>query len=198
MRARLIATRRTATIAATLILIAGALAAKPANYLLQADRSAVAFETDYGGAGLKITGKMPVAKADLSLDFAHIAASAVTVEVNAAGATTSNPLATEAMTGVKVLDTHSFPTIHFQSTTIRATKSGADVSGNITIHGVTKPITMTAQFYRQQGTQAGDMRNLSILLTGAISRAAFGAGGFPDLVGDQVRLKILARIALDG
>lgn len=183
---------------AIFLLAAAPLSAKPVAYHLQPEKSVVAFETDYGSDGLKISGKMPVATAALSLDFARVAASTVSVDVTAAEAVTSNPLATEAMIGAKVLDVAAYPTIHFQSTAIRQKGDAAEVDGNITIRGVTRPITMTARFYRQQGTVAGDMRNLSILLTGAVSRAAFGATGFADMVGDQVRLKILARITLDG
>lgn len=189
---------RRSLLSALFLLAAAPLCAQPATYRLQPEKSVVAFETDYGPGGLKISGRMPVATAALHLDFARVAASTVSVDVNAAGAVTSNPLATEAMNGAKVLDVATYPVIHFESTAIRADGDTATVTGNITIRGITRPMTMIARFYRQQGTAAGDMRNLSILLTGAVSRAAFGAAGFPDLVGDQVRLKILARITLDG
>jgi polyisoprenoid-binding protein YceI len=173
-------------------LAAPALAA-PVPYTLQADKSVVGFETDFTG-GIKITGKMPVAEADLRIDFDSVAASRFDVTVTAAKASTSNPLATQAMTGAKVLNVADFPTIHFASTKIRAKGAGAEVTGNMTIRGVTKPVTMSAQIYRQKGTTAGDRTNLSILLVGSISRKSFGAAGFPDMVGDEVRLKILARI----
>jgi polyisoprenoid-binding protein YceI len=174
------------------VLAAPALAA-PVPYDLQADKSVVGFETDFTG-GIKITGRMPVASADLSIDFNSVAGSRFDVTVSAAKASTSNPLATQAMTGGKVLDVAEFPTIHFESTKIRPKGAGAEVTGNMTIRGVTKPVTMSAQIYRQKGSAAGDRTNLSILLTGSISRKAFGAAGFPDMVGDEVRLKILARI----
>ncbi len=167
--------------------------AEPVPYTLQAARSVVGFETDFTG-GILITGRMPVAEADLRIDFDAVAASRFDVTVDAAKASTSNPLATEAMTGAKVLAVRDFPTIHFASTRVRAKGAGAEVTGDMTIRGVTKPVTMTARIYRQKGTVEGDRTNLSILLTGAISRSAFGAAGFPDMVGDEVRLKILARI----
>jgi polyisoprenoid-binding protein YceI len=167
--------------------------AEPVSYTLQAEKSVVGFETDFTG-GIPIKGRMPVSSADLRIDFDRVAASRFDVTVSAADATTSNPLATEAMTGGKVLNVADFPTIHFVSKTIRPDGDGARVTGDMTIRGVTRPVTMTAQIYRQKGSAAGDRSNLSIVLTGAISRAAFGAAGFPDMVGDEVRLKILARI----
>ena len=172
--------------------------AEPVPYLLQPDRSTVAFETDYGNQGLKIKGQMPVAAADLTLDLDRVAGSQVNVSVNAAKASTSNPLATEAMTGKSVLFTREFPTIRFESTRIRPAGDGAEISGNMTIRGVTRPVTLAARIYRQNGPAEGDLSNLSILLTGAVSRSAFGATGFADMVGDEVRLKILARIGRGG
>ncbi len=173
--------------------LAVAAAATPVSYTLQPDKSVVGFETDFTG-GILITGKMPVAEADLRIDFDSVSASRFDVTVTAAKATTSNPLATEAMTGTRVLNVRDFPTIHFTSTKIRPKGEGAEVTGNMTIRGVTRPVTMSARIYRQKGTAQGDRTNMSILLTGSISRKAFGAAGFPDMVGDEVRLKILARI----
>ncbi|MCX7889821.1 MAG: YceI family protein [Rhodobacteraceae bacterium] len=186
--------RRLTAALAALVAFSLTAAAAPVSYALQADRSVVAFETDYGDQGLKIRGRMPVLKADLVLDFDAVANSSVTVSVDAAGSTTSNPLATEAMLGRTVLDTRAYPTIDFQSTGVRRNGDGAKVTGNLTVRGVTRPVTFDAVIYRQKGTEAGDRSNLSILLTGAISRSAFGASGFADLVGDEVRLRILARI----
>ena len=182
-----------ALLALGLPMVGQPLHAEPVPYTLQADKSVVGFETTFTG-GIPIKGRMPVTSADLSIDFDRVAASSFEVTVNAAKASTSNPLATEAMTGARVLDVSDFPTIHFASTKIRSSGAGADVTGNMTIRGVTRPVTMSAQIYRQKGTTEGDRTNLSILLTGSISRKAFGAAGFPEMVGDEVRLKILARI----
>lgn len=187
------------SIALALILTATPpLAAAPAHYLLEPEKSVVAFETDFGGGAARITGKMPVLAADLTIDFDRVAASHVAVTLDAAHADTSNPLATEAMMGAKVLDTAEFPQITFESTAVRAAGDGASVTGNLTIRGVTRPVTLDARIYRQKGTAEGDRSSLSILLTGTVSRSAFGASGFPDMVGDDVRLKILARIRRDG
>ena len=56
-------------------------------------------------------------------------------------------------------------------------------------------MTLAASIYRQQGSADGDLSHLTIRLTGAVQRSAFGATGWNDMVGDEVRLDILARIA---
>ncbi|MFZ5710158.1 MAG: YceI family protein [Pseudomonadota bacterium] len=168
--------------------------AAPVAYLLQPDLSVVAFETDFGTSGLTITGRMPIAAASLAIDFANLADSRVEVTMDAARARTSNPLATGAMLGPRVLAVATYPTLRFESTAIRARGAGAEVAGNLTIRDVTRPVTLAARIYRQTGTEAGDLSRLSVLLTGKIDRSDFGAGGFPNMVGSEVRLKILARI----
>ena len=174
------------------LLLATPAIAAPEIYNLQPELSSVGFETDFGPD--KISGTMPVSTANLTLDFARVAGCKVAVTLNAAGAKASFPFAAQAMRGPKVLDTAEFPEISFVSTAVKAEAQGATVTGQITIRGVTQPTSFHAEIYRQQGTAEGDLRHLTIRLTGAIQRSAFGAVGWRDMVGDEVRLTILARI----
>lgn len=173
---------------------AGQAAARPLTYGLNAAGSVVGFEVDLGQTPM--AGTMPVVHADIRLDFDRAAASRVVVTLNPAAARMALPFATEAMRGPEVLATKSFPDIRFESTSVRAKGDGATVEGRITIRGVTKPIILAARLSRPKGTAPGYRDELTIRLTGAVSRAAFGASGFADLVGDQVRLDIRAHIRL--
>ena len=176
-----------------LILIQTVAFAVPATYALEPENSTVGFETDFGVD--KITGRMPVTRADLTLDFDKVAASTIAVTLNVAGADASFPFAAQALKGPKVLDARQFPTMTFQSTSVRAKGDGAVVQGLLTIRGIAKPVTMQAEIYRQKGYQDGDLSHLTVRLRGAVNRSDFGATGWSDMVGDQVRLDILARIA---
>jgi polyisoprenoid-binding protein YceI len=167
-------------------------AAAPGHYILDADASTVAFAWDFGPD--EIEGRMPVSRADLTIDFARVADSTVDVAVNVAGAEAGFPFATQAMKGPKVLDAARFPEIVFHSTRVSREGDGARIEGNITIRGVTRPAILSAQIYRRAGSAEGDLSRLSVLLTGAVSRSAFGATGWSDLAGDEVRLRILARL----
>jgi len=183
---------RLTCLALTLGLAAPAAFAAPAAYVLEPEKSTVGFETDFGPD--RITGSMPVLKADLTLDFASPANSTVDVTLNAAGAQASFPFATQAMRGPKVLDAGANPTIHFVSTRVRPSGDGAEVDGKITIRGVTKPVTLDARIYQQQGSAKGDLTHMTLRLTGSVNRSDFGAVGWSDMVGDEVRLDILARV----
>jgi polyisoprenoid-binding protein YceI len=167
--------------------------AAPADYVLEPDRSTVGFETDFGPD--LITGRMPVSEADLTLDFDRAANSTVAVTLDVSQAEASFPFAAQAMKGPKVLDAASHPTIRFESTSVAAEGSGARVSGKLTIRGVTRPASLRAEIYQQTGSAPGDLSHLTVRLTGAVLRSDFGATGWSDMVGDEVRLDILARIA---
>lgn len=181
-----------ATLAA-LALTALPATARPVPYILEADKSSVGFETDFGPD--LITGDMPVKTADLILDFDRVENSQIAVALDVTGAKASFPFAAQALKGPKVLDSKSFPEMSFQSTAIRPDGDGAAVDGLLTIRGVTRPVTLDAMIWRQKGTEAGDLSQLTVRLTGAVQRSDYGATGWSDMVGDEVRLTILARIA---
>lgn len=173
--------------------LSGPAMAAPQPYHLDGDASSVGFETDFGPD--RITGAMPVTRADLVIDFDSLANCRVDVTLDASGADASFPFAAQAMKGPKVLDTDSHPEIAFRSTSVRPMGDGAEVTGDVTIRGVTRPMILTATIWRQRGTEAGDRSRLTVRLTGRVNRSDFGATGWSDMVGDEVRLTIIARIA---
>jgi polyisoprenoid-binding protein YceI len=177
----------------TTVLLALPAGAETLAYRLDATASVVGFSVRFAGG--PITGQMPVTRADLTLDFDRVANCRIDVTLDASRAQASFPFAAQAMKAADVLDTGRHPAIRFASTRVRADGAGAVVDGNLTIRGVTRPVRLAAQLYRQKGTAEGDRSRLSIRLTGSVSRAAFGATGWADLVGDTVAIDILARIA---
>lgn len=182
-------------LAVLICLLPGLAFAKPQSYRLDAARSTVAFEVDFGPD--VISGDMPVKAADMTLDFDRPDDSRVTVTLDAAGATAGFPFATQALAGPRVLATGEFPEILFETTVFRAQPgpgARAEIDGNLTIRGVTRPVTLAAEIFRQQGRSDGDLSALSVHMNTAVSRAAYGADGWSDLVGDEVRIRIVARI----
>lgn len=166
--------------------------ASPVPYQLDPATSHVGFETDFGPD--KITGSFPISAAKIAIDFQDLRQSTIEVVIDAAKAEASFPFAAQAMKGPKVLDTGDYPSITFTSGDISREGDTAKIVGQATIRDVTKPIDLTATLYQVQGAAPGDYSHLTIRITGAVSRSAFGATGWADMVGDQVRFDILARI----
>jgi len=165
----------------------------PQRYRLDAARSTVAFSYMIGDT--VNSGQMPVKSADMRLDLDNVPASRVDVVLDAAQARAGFFLATQALRDASVLDTVTHPEIRFRSTRITGDLSGATITGDLTVRGITRVVTLDAGLYRQRGTQPGDRDNLTVLLTGSVSRSAFGATGYAGLVGDLIGIRIVARIA---
>ena len=178
-------------------LIAALLTAAPAlavttDYVLDPTASTVAFETDFGPD--IITGSIPLLMADLRLDFDQVTNCTVAVTLDVSGAKASFPFAAQALKGPKVLDARTHPQMTFQSTSVAPAGTAADVTGNLTIRGVTRVVTLRAELFRPAGSAADDFSRLTVRLTGRVNRSDFGATGWADMVGDEVRILITARI----
>ena len=184
-------------IAAFLLLIPTISFAAPVAYTLQADRSEVGFV--YTLTGAQNRGSMPVRTADITIDVTQFANSSVDVTLDVRQARTGLVFATEALKAPSVLNAQNHPTIRFQSTVIRPNdprnlSAGGKIDGNLTIRGVTRPVTLNAAVFRQQGTAEGDLTQLSFRISGSVQRSAFGAAGYNDIVSDEIQLDIAARV----
>jgi polyisoprenoid-binding protein YceI len=82
----------------------------------------------------------------------------------------------------------------FVSTSVAAKGQKARIRGNLTLNGVTRPVTLDAAFYGA-GTmpaQMGGKENVGFKATGTILRSQFGLGFGIPMVGDEVKLDISA------
>lgn len=198
MRAKL--TRRALMIGALAALATPGHAA-PQRYLLNEANSTVSFHFVLNGA--RQTGSVPVRTADIRVDPSNLTASSATVTADIRNARSGLIFVTQALLGASVLDAENHPIVTFTSTLIRLgargrISEGAQLEGLLTLRGVTRPVTLDAVLSRPAGTAADDLSVLNVALSGALSRSAFGATGFPDLVDDTVTLDIRAEIRAQG
>ncbi|GAC1365414.1 MAG: hypothetical protein NVSMB32_08910 [Actinomycetota bacterium] len=128
--------------------------------------------------------------------------STVTASIDAASIDTGDPNRDAHLRSPDFLDVEKYPTIDFKSTSVTH-KGGGDfsVTGDLTLHGITKPITLSAEFlgvvtHSQMGTRMG------ISATGEVNRDDFNmlynapleTGGF--LLGKTVKLELEAEAVL--
>ncbi|NOD83658.1 YceI family protein [Ruegeria sp. HKCCD6119] len=166
-------------------------------YILSDEGTRVGFTFDL--AGVTQSGTMPIRTADVQIDTGRLQNSQVTVTLDVSKARTRLPFARMPMLSPSVLDAKQHPTIRFVSTDIQLgaegrISDGARITGDLTVRGVTRPITLEANLYRQAGSAANDLSRLTFGLKGALNRHDFGASGYPDLVDDTVGLDIRAEI----
>ena len=78
---------------------------------------------------------------------------------------------------------------------IAATLGGS--KGTLWSYFASKEVLFAAVIDRREGMAEGARSHLSIHLDGLLRRSDFGATGWSDMVGDEVRLHIVARIDLE-
>lgn len=73
-------------------------------------------------------------------------------------------------------------------------KDRARITGNLTLNGITKPVTLDTAFYGAGKMPAamGGKENVGFTARGTINRSDFGIGFFVPMVGDAVTLEIAA------
>ena len=94
------------------------------------------------------------------------------------------------------LDVEKFPTITFKSTSVEPGGNGGKITGDLTIHGVTHPITLEVEGPEPELKDPWGFHRIGGSATGKLSRKEFGltwnsaleAGGV--LVGDEVKITI--------
>ena len=82
----------------------------------------------------------------------------------------------------------------FVSTRVVATGQKAKITGNLTLNGVTRPVTLDAAFYGagKMPAQMGGKENVGFKATATIQRSQFGLGMAVPMVSDAVKLDISA------
>ena len=180
-------------------LMPGRGAARSVAYRLDEAQSQVGFA--FNLSGLRQNGTMPVRLADIHIDPNNLIRSEVDVSLDVSKAKTVLGFATRAMTGPDVLHAAAFPTIRFRSRSVtlgadQRISNGATITGDVTIRDVTAPLTLQADIFRPQGSAPDDLSQLTVNLKGSVSRSQFGAGGYADLVADEVMLDIRAVIGV--
>lgn len=126
----------------------------------------------------------------LTLDPAKPAAAKVDIEIPMSGITTTSAKLTEHLKGADFFDAAKFPTGRFQSTAVQASGTDATITGNLTLKGVTKRVTLKAKF---TGAGKGPMNQLETVAfeaTTTIKRSDFGISYGIPFVPDEVPLQI--------
>jgi len=89
-------------------------------------------------------------------------------------------------------DAEKYPAMTFESTGIKSKgEKNYKLTGNLTIHGVTKPVVLDLTYRGQTSNPMNSKLTSSFQITGTIKRSDFEVGGkFPEaIVSDIVRIK---------
>ena len=164
------------------------------TYVLDPSHTTIGFVTRHAMV-TKVRGSFEEYTGTATIDGANPAASSLEVTIQAASLNTRNADRDAHVRSADFLDVETYPEITFRSTDFAVNGDEVEVTGDLTIRGVTKSITIPFEF---QGAAKDPFGNDRIGFEGQapISRADFGltwnaaleTGGF--LVADKVVLEL--------
>lgn len=143
-----------------------------------------------------VTGRFDNFSGTIDLNKADMEKSSVAFDIDATSINTGNADRDKHLRSADFFDVEKFPNITFQSTKIKKTGENTfDVTGNFTMHGVAKEITLPVTFLGETkgprgGTVAGfeTSTKLDRKAYGIVWNRALDAGGA--ILGDEVTITI--------
>lgn len=132
-------------------------------------------------------GRFDDVSGTLAFDDQNPAQSSVDLKISTGSVDTASPKRDNHLKSPDFFNARQFPTITFKSKSVKKTGDGSyDVEGDLTLHGVTKavtiPVTRTGVAAGNRGTRAG----YEAIFT--IKRSDYGMKNMLEMLGDEVRI----------
>jgi len=161
-----------------------------AKYSIDPTHTQVEFTYSHFGFS-NITGRFDQVTGEFDLNTDNLAKSKISIEI---------PISSMS-TGVAKLDTHlqtadffdvaKYPTANFKSTMVHVVSAKElHVMGNLTIHGVTKPVTLNVTVNKIAEHPLRKLPTAGFDAVTTIKRSDFGIGAYAPAVSDEVTLNI--------
>lgn len=140
----------------------------------------------------KVHGKFAKVNARIELDPSDITKSTVVATIDTSTVDTGEAARDNDLRSANFFDVAKFPTATFASTFVSKNGNGLVVAGNLTLHGVTQPVTLTVDGPNGPVPGMGGKQHSGFAATTTLSRSAFGIGPkMPAaMVGDEIKLSI--------
>ncbi|MGD0957479.1 MAG: YceI family protein [Candidatus Acidiferrales bacterium] len=136
-----------------------------------------------------VQGEFTKISGTVMLDDQDVSKSSVSVTIDATSIDTRVSRRDDDLKSEHFLNVAQFPTITFQSTKVAKSGDGLKVTGNLTIRGVTKEVTLDVTGPTAPVKAMGGLRR-GAAATVKINRQDFGVSADPGMVGDDVTIQI--------
>jgi polyisoprenoid-binding protein YceI len=159
------------------------------TYVIEPSHSMPRFEYSHFGYSLQLS-RFDKVSGSITLDRAKKTGS-IDVTIDAKSVNTGSTLFNEHIQGEDFLDTANYPTITFKSS--KVTFDGdkvASVDGNLTIKGITKPVTLAVNSFLCMPHPMMKKDACGATATAKVKRSDFNMGKYAPYVGDEVTLTI--------
>src|SRR5436305_7575671 len=122
----------------------------------------------------KVHGRFGNIGGSIVMNEADVTKSTVNITIDVSTVDTGVAPRDNDLKGANIFDVAQFPTATFVSTSVTKSAGGLTVTGNLTLHGVTKPVTLNVEGPTGPVPGMDKKQHEGFSATTTISRAAFG------------------------
>jgi polyisoprenoid-binding protein YceI len=176
---------------AALVCLAGSASAVRADdYNVDPVHSSISFKIAHAGISW-VHGRFNELSGSFTIDPESADKCSFALEIKAESVDTNNAKRDTHLKSPDFFNVKQFPTITFKSTSVKAIKDGYEVTGDLTLHGVTRPVTFALLGGRKVELPKGVGR-IGFWTDFAIKRSDFAVGDdkFKGALGDEVPISI--------
>lgn len=167
-------------------------AVPPGHYTLDRYHWSIVFDVDHFHY-TRFAMRFDRANAQLDWRAGGLEQAAVEATIDAASLDTNVPVLDRMVKGTDLLDVARYPQIRFVSTRfVRTGDARGTLTGDLTIHGVTAPVTLDVTFNGYAPNPLTKQPTLGFTARGRFSRAKFGLSTWFPAVGDEIDVRIQA------
>lgn len=162
------------------------------RYEMDPDHCSITFDVDHFKYS-RFTMRFDRKHGTLDWNAGGLEQSTASVTIDAASIDTNVPLLDKMVKSDSMLDVARYPEIRFVSTRFERTgESRGTLSGDLTIRGVTQPVTLDVTFNGFAPDPLTKKDTLGFSADGRFSRAKFGLTTWYPAVGDDLHVRIQA------
>jgi polyisoprenoid-binding protein YceI len=181
-------TLRIAGLVAALALVVAVPGFAADNYSLDASHSGIRFSISHIGLS-QTYGRFNEISGKFTIDTADAGKSAFEVSIPIESIDTGNKQRDEHLRSPDFFNAKQFPTLTFKSTKVAKAKDGLEVTGDLSLHGVTKPVTFTLTGGKTAEFPKGTPRT-GYTTKFMIKRSDYGMDKSLPAVGDEVEIEV--------
>ncbi|GEP11329.1 YceI family protein [Methylobacterium gnaphalii] len=160
------------------------------HYAVDAGHTQVGWRVSHMGFS-NYAGSFSEVSGTLELQPKDPAAAKLSVKIPVASVATTSEKLTGELKGDKWLDAAKYPDMTFVSTkVVPVGQDKAKVTGDLTLHGVTKPVTLDVTLVGAGTNPLSKKVNVGFEATGTLKRSEFGVKTYLPLIGDDLHLVI--------
>jgi polyisoprenoid-binding protein YceI len=161
------------------------------TYELDSDHSQVLWTVNHSGFA-PLRGLVGSMTGTLELDPRQPNNAKVAIDIPLSGMTVSSPGFGKHLQAADLFNSAQFPTARFVSRSVRVNGQQATITGDLTVRGQTRPLTLNARLHGAGINPRSKAQTVGFVATGDVKRSDFGLGMAAPVVSDEVKLEINA------